>query len=293
VKRITQKLPAKRQTMFFSATMPTAIRKLASSLVHDAKMVAVDPVSSAVEVVEQSVYFTDKDRKRDLLVHLLDNDDFSRVVVFTRTKHGSDRVARHLEKAGKKVAAIHGNKAQNARTRALDGFKSGDIQVLVATDIAARGIDVDDISHVVNFELPNVPETYVHRIGRTGRAGKGGTAISLCDAEERSFLIGIERLTGKRLSVVEEHPYLPTTGRAAPSANSSPHPGSSGSGRRDHGSKPFAARGSGGGGSGRKPERGPSRFGARGSDSAGAQRSASAPRPRNGERGTASAPRFR
>jgi ATP-dependent RNA helicase RhlE len=289
VKRITQVLPQKRQTLFFSATMPTAIRKLANSLCHDAKMVAVDPVSSTIEVVTQNVYFTDKDRKRDLLVHLLENEDFSRVVVFTRTKHGSDRVARHLEKAGKKVAAIHGNKAQNARTRALEGFKSGEIKVLVATDIAARGIDVDDISHVVNFELPNVPETYVHRIGRTGRAGKGGTAISLCDSEERSFLTGIERLTGKRLTVVEQHPFLPTGARPAASDSSS-----SGSGRRDHAQKPFAARGGGGGGGGgRKPERGPSRFGSHGAAASGGHRSAPAHRSQSGARGSAPAPRSR
>jgi ATP-dependent RNA helicase RhlE len=257
VKKVTAALPANRQTLFFSATMPAAIRKLANSLVKNAKMVAVDPVSSTIEVVSQNVYFTEKDRKRDLLVHLLGADDFRRVVVFTRTKHGSDRVARHLEKAGMKVAAIHGNKAQNARTRALDGFKSGEITVLVATDIAARGIDVDDISHVVNFELPNVPETYVHRIGRTGRAGKGGTAISLCDDEERSFLLGIERLTGKRLSVVEEHPFLPVPGRArAPSEA----PSQGGEQRRNSfGSRP--ARGGGQGGN-RKP--GPSRWGSNG-----------------------------
>jgi ATP-dependent RNA helicase RhlE len=256
VKRITQALPEKRQTLFFSATMPAPIRKLAAGLVKDAKTIAVDPVSSAVEVVSQNVYFTDKDRKRDLLVHLLEGADFNRVVVFTRTKHGSDRVARHLEKAGKRVAAIHGNKAQNARTRALDGFRNGDIQVLVATDIAARGIDVDDISHVVNFELPNVPETYVHRIGRTGRAGKGGTAISLCDDEERSFLVGIERLTGKRVTVVDEHPFLPTPGRPA-SGNGSD------TGRRDAPSRPSGGGPRGGGG--RKPDpRGGSRFGSRG-----------------------------
>jgi ATP-dependent RNA helicase RhlE len=256
VKKITQALPAKRQTLFFSATMPTEIRKLAAGLVKDAKTIAVDPVSSAVEVVSQNVYFTDKDRKRDLLVHLLEGPDFRRVVVFTRTKHGSDRVARHLAKAGKKVAAIHGNKAQNARTRALDGFRNGDIQVLVATDIAARGIDVDDISHVVNFELPNVPETYVHRIGRTGRAGKGGTAISLCDAEERSYLVGIERLTGKRVNVVEQHPFLPTTGRVVPG-------NSNGNGGRRDGAPRLPASGPRGA-AGKKPEARPaSRFGSR------------------------------
>jgi ATP-dependent RNA helicase RhlE len=216
VKKIVAALPKQRQTLFFSATMPTAIRKLASSMVTNPKHVAVDPVSSAVEVVNQQVYFTDKDSKRNLLVHLLGGEDYQRVVIFTRTKHGSDRVAKHLDRCGKTVAAIHGNKAQNARTRALEGFKSGAIQVLVATDIAARGIDVDDISHVINFELPNVPETYVHRIGRTGRAGKGGTAVSLCDSEERSFLSDIERLTGKRLEVVAEHPFLPTGRRSAP-----------------------------------------------------------------------------
>jgi ATP-dependent RNA helicase RhlE len=259
VKKITAALPEKRQTMFFSATMPAPIRKLANNLVKNAKMVAVDPVSSAVEVVSQNVYFTDKDRKRDLLVHLLDGADFSRVVVFTRTKHGSDRVARHLAKAGKKVAAIHGNKAQNARTRALDGFKSGEIQVLVATDIAARGIDVDDISHVVNFELPNVPETYVHRIGRTGRAGKGGIAISLCDSEERSFLTGIERLTGKRVTVVEDHPFLPIPGRIQVASDDSP--------RRDQRQQQRPrSSGSGGGGARRS---GNARFGSRGGPSKG------------------------
>jgi ATP-dependent RNA helicase RhlE len=174
----------------------------------NAELVAVDPISSTIEVVSQTVYFAEKDQKRQLLLHLLEQEEYRRVVVFTRTKHGSDRVARHLEKAGKSVAAIHGNKAQNARTRALEGFKKGDIQVLVATDIAARGIDVDDITHVINFELPNVPETYVHRIGRTGRAGKGGSAISMCDAEEREYLRDIERLTGKRLTVVSDHPYV-------------------------------------------------------------------------------------
>jgi ATP-dependent RNA helicase RhlE len=217
VKKITRQLPAQRQTLFFSATMPDAIRQLANTLVKNAKLVAVDPISSAVEVVSQSVYFAEKDQKRHLLLHLLEREECQRVVVFTRTKHGSDRVARHLDKAGKRVAAIHGNKAQNARIRALDGFKSGDIQVLVATDIAARGIDVDDITHVINFELPNVPETYVHRIGRTGRAGKGGAAISLCDMEERSYLRDIERLTGKRLSVVSDHPFVGAA--PAPSAS--------------------------------------------------------------------------
>lgn len=207
VRRIVRALPSKRQTLFFSATMPTAIRKLASSLVTDAKNVSVDPVSSTVDTIEQSVYFTDKGSKRDLLVHLLKKHECTRTVVFSRTKHGADRVVRHLDKAGIKSAAIHGNKAQNARIRALQGFRDGDIPVLVATDLAARGIDVDDISHVVNFDLPNISETYVHRIGRTGRAGKSGVALSLCDAEERTYLMGIERLIGQKVPRVEDHPY--------------------------------------------------------------------------------------
>ncbi|MEY4544061.1 MAG: hypothetical protein RL685_256 [Pseudomonadota bacterium] len=234
VKKITRALPAQRQTLFFSATMPDSIRQLANTLVKNAQLVAVDPISSAVEVVSQSVYFAEKDQKRQLLLHLLEQEEYRRVVVFTRTKHGSDRVARHLDKCGKTVAAIHGNKAQNARIRALDGFKSGEIQVLVATDIAARGIDVDDITHVINFELPNVPETYVHRIGRTGRAGKGGTAISLCDTEERAYLRDIERLTGKRLTVVADHPFV----GAAPA----PASASNGNGERGGHGRPAQGR---------------------------------------------------
>jgi ATP-dependent RNA helicase RhlE len=288
VKRVTQALPAQRQTLFFSATMPPEIQKLANGLVKNAELVAVDPISSAVEVVAQSVYFAEKDQKRQLLLHLLDGEDYRRVVVFTRTKHGSDRVARHLDKAGKKVAAIHGNKAQNARTRALDGFKRGDIQVLVATDIAARGIDVEDISHVINFELPNVPETYIHRIGRTGRAGKGGTAISLCDQEERAYLRDIERLTGKRLTVVAEHPFV---GRAAPSsdrddrAERAPAPGRHGNGN-GRGAQGGAARGprpAGGRGPGRPQPPREQRAGTDNARGDGAARS-DAGRPRGGRR---------
>ncbi len=248
VKRIAKALPQRRQTLFFSATMPEPIRRLASTLVTNPEHVAVDPVSSTVDVVTQHVYFTDKDKKRNLLVHLLDDAEFQRVVVFTRTKHGSDRVARHLEMAGKSVAAIHGNKAQNHRTRALAGFRGGQIQVLVATDIAARGIDVDDITHVINFELPNVPETYVHRIGRTGRAGKGGAAISLCDSEERAFLRDIERLMNKRVAVVEEHPFRATGGAANAARGDAPE--------RSHGGPRRDGRPQGGGGNGRRPNGG-------------------------------------
>jgi ATP-dependent RNA helicase RhlE len=210
VKKVTRALPRQRQTMFFSATMPKEIRTLADGLLHDPVSVAVDPVSSAVETVEQTVYFTDQAKKRDLLLHLLNDPTCKRAVVFTRTKHGSDRVARHLERTGTRVAAIHGNKAQNARTRALAGFREGGIQVLVATDIAARGIDVDDITHVINFDVPNVAETYVHRIGRTGRAGKGGIAISLCTGEERPYLAQIERLLARKIPRVDDHPFEST-----------------------------------------------------------------------------------
>jgi ATP-dependent RNA helicase RhlE len=243
VKKIVKALPAQRQTLFFSATMPAPIRQLANTMCKNAELVAVDPISSAVEVVSQSVYFAEKDQKRQLLLHLLDQEEYRRVVVFTRTKHGSDRVARHLEKAGKSVAAIHGNKAQNARTRALEGFKKGDIQVLVATDIAARGIDVDDITHVINFELPNVPETYVHRIGRTGRAGKGGSAISMCDAEEREYLRDIERLTGKRLTVVSDHPYV--SSGPAPARAEASQPRNDGQGRASQGRGQSRGQGNG------------------------------------------------
>ena len=255
VKKVVRALPAKRQTLFFSATMPDAIVELASKLTKNAKLVAANRVSSAVETVTQDVYFTDKESKRHLLLHLLGGAEFRRVVVFTRTKHGSDRVARHLDKAGCRVAAIHGNKAQNARTRALTGFKSGDIHVLVATDIAARGLDVDDVTHVINFDMPNVPETYVHRIGRTGRAGKGGTAISLCDAEERSSLTDIERLTGKRLSVVSEHPYPATAGAPAPEQQRS-RPNASRGGNRGPQRRSFTQprRAGGGRGQGRQSQ---------------------------------------
>ncbi len=257
VKKIAQKLPSKRQTLFFSATMPTPIRKLASNLVHDPESVSVDPVASTVEQVEQRVYFTDKGAKRSLLVHLLKDPQFVRTVVFTRTKHGSDRVARHLDKAGIVAAAIHGNKSQGARQRALEGFRSGSVPVLVATDLAARGIDVDDVSHVINFELPNVAETYVHRIGRTGRAGKAGVALSLCDAEERAYLAGIERLTGRRVEVVAEHPYAASEGRGAVSV-AAPASSTRGPGPR------------GGAGGGRSTRRG----GARGERPAGGDKPA-------------------
>lgn len=201
VKKIVTKIPAQRQTLFFSATMPAAIKKLADSLLHQPQQVTVTPVSSTAETVNQFVYFVERKDKRQLLAHILRDKEISRSLVFTRTKHGADKLVKDLKKTGIYAAAIHGNKSQNARQKALTDFKSNMVRVLVATDIAARGIDIDELPHVVNFDMPNVPETYVHRIGRTGRAGNNGVAISFCDAEERDDLKSIEKLIGFRLPV--------------------------------------------------------------------------------------------
>ncbi len=207
VQKVIAKIPAKRQTLFFSATMPPVIAKLADSILHEPVRVEVTPPSSTVDKINQQLYYVTKNDKRALLIHLLKDESIKRVLVFTRTKHGADKVMRDLVKTGIKSAAIHGNKSQNARQNALNNFKSGEIRVLVATDIAARGIDVDNLSHVINYELPNVPETYVHRIGRTGRAGLSGVAISFCDAEERAYLKDIHKEIGKQIPVITEHPY--------------------------------------------------------------------------------------
>ncbi|GAA4437041.1 DEAD/DEAH box helicase [Ravibacter arvi] len=203
VKRILEKLPVKRQTLFFSATMPPAIRKFAGSILKTPAEVSVTPVSSTAQTVSQSVYFVDKNEKADLLIRLFSDNTVNRSLVFTRTKHGADKLAKRLGKKGIGAAAIHGNKSQNARQRALEDFKSCKINVLIATDIAARGIDIDQLPHVINYELPNVPETYVHRIGRTGRAGNNGVAISFCDAEERVDLKNIQKLIGFNMQVVK------------------------------------------------------------------------------------------
>ena len=207
VKRIITKLPVKRQTLFFSATMPPEIQKLANVLLTHPAKVEVSPESLTVDAIEQSLYFVDKRDKPQLLLHLLKDPDIINSLIFTRTKHGADKVVKFLHHAHITAAAIHGNKSQNARQNALSSFKSGNIRVLVATDIAARGIDIDELSHVINFELPNIPETYVHRIGRTGRAGNTGIAISFCDAEERDELRDIQKLINKQIPVVDGHPY--------------------------------------------------------------------------------------
>lgn len=207
VKRVITKLPVKRQTLFFSATMPPEIQKLANVLLTNPAKVEVTPVSSTVDAIEQSLYFVEKQDKPALLLHLLKDEKILSVLVFTRTKHGADKVVKFLHKQHITAAAIHGNKSQNARQNALSNFKSGKIRVLVATDIAARGIDIDELSHVINFELPDVPETYVHRIGRTGRAGNTGIAISFCNAEEKEELKDIQKLIGKTLPVITDHPF--------------------------------------------------------------------------------------
>lgn len=207
VKKLLAVLPKKRQSLFFSATMPPEIVSLANTILFHPLKVSVTPVSSTVDIIVQSVYFVDKVNKNDLLIEILKNTAIKTALVFTRTKHGADKVVNLLLKNNIKAEAIHGNKAQNARQRALTNFKAQTTRVLVATDIAARGIDVDELAYVVNYEIPNIPETYVHRIGRTGRAGAGGTSISFCDAEERAFLKDIEKLIAKKVPVIENHPF--------------------------------------------------------------------------------------
>jgi len=202
VKKVLTKVPAKRQTLFFSATMPQDIRKFAQSILNNPKEINVTPVSSTAQSVKQSVYFVEKTEKLDLLIHILEDRSINRSLVFARTKHGADKLVKQLVKTGIYAAAIHGNKSQNARQKALDDFKNSRIRVLIATDIAARGIDIDELPHVVNYELPNVPETYVHRIGRTGRAGAEGVAISFCDSEEKKELKNIQKLIGFSMPVI-------------------------------------------------------------------------------------------
>ncbi len=207
VRKILTKLPPKHQTLFFSATMPPEIQGLANNILTNPMKIEVTPVSSTVDKIEQAVYYVDKNNKPSLLNFVLRDKTIETALVFTRTKHGADKIVRYLNNFRISAEAIHGNKSQNARQRALFNFKNRRTRVLVATDIAARGIDIDDLTHVINYDLPNVPETYVHRIGRTGRAGANGTALSFCDLEEREFLRDIQRLIAKQVPVIEEHPY--------------------------------------------------------------------------------------
>ena len=242
VRRVTARLPKKRQTLLFSATMPPTIRQLAERLLHKPVAVNAATVSAPAEGVEQRLYFVDKANKRRLLVDILDGHESDKVLVFSRTKHGANRIVRWLDDAGIDARAIHGNKSQSARVAALEGFRRGDTRVLVATDIAARGIDVDGVSHVINFDLPNVPETYVHRIGRTARAGASGIALSLCDTEERPFLLAIERLIGRHLERIDEHRYVASKPPPSPTDLNTKHStrrtpkkrGSSGKRSREH-----------------------------------------------------------
>ena len=224
VKKVITKIPAKRQTLFFSATMPSEIQSLADSLLTNPEKVEITPPATTVEAIDQSLYYVNKGDKPALLLYLLKNPAIVTALVFTRTKHGADKVVKILQKENITAAAIHGNKSQNARQLALNNFKEGKLRVLVATDIAARGIDIDELTHVINFELPNVPETYVHRIGRTGRAGNTGIAISFCDVEERGELKDIIKVIGKQIPVVSEHPFASKVITTMPFTNSRPQP---------------------------------------------------------------------
>lgn len=268
VRKVISMLPQKRQNLFFSATMPPEIQKLSDSLLTNPVRVEVTPVSSTAEKINQSVMFVDRNNKKNLLRHILQDKTLKRVIVFTRTKRGANQVSEVLDRNGIASAAIHGNKSQGARQRALENFRTGQIRVLVATDIAARGIDIDGITHVVNFELPNISESYVHRIGRTARAGAEGSAISFCDLEERAYLKDIEKLIGQKVFVDDKQPYhssLVATGpvlskgkaKAAIEGRSEsrPHGGAGRSKRRRFGGS------GGGGGRGHGPRGGSSSHG--------------------------------
>lgn len=257
VNRIIKLIPKQRQSLFFSATMPKTIQELANSILTTPKKVEVTPVSSTAEKIEQAIYFVDQAKKNDLLVHVLQDKSIKSALVFTRTKHGADKVVKLLQKHSIKAEAIHGNKSQNHRQRALSNFKGGHTRVLVATDIAARGIDIDELAFVVNFEIPNIPETYVHRIGRTGRAGADGRAISFCDIEERAYLRDIQKLIGLEIPVENNHPF-PAENKPAPGVAQKPQgkkPFSrSGGGKSHRGGS--SGKGSGNGGGGNRPKSG-------------------------------------
>jgi ATP-dependent RNA helicase RhlE len=245
VRRVISALPQKRQTLLFSATMPPVIQDLADRILVEPVRVEAAPQATTVETVSQSVFFVEKKNKRALLEHILRDQDIRRVLVFTRTKHGANKLAQQLDRAHIQADAIHGNKSQTARERALANFKAGKSRVLVATDIAARGIDVDDVTHVINYDLPNEPESYVHRIGRTARAGASGTAYSFCDHEERKYLRDIEKLIRLRVQPVTEHPYAAASGMAAPGTGSGPstNGGNSGRSRRNRNRRPGSGAG--------------------------------------------------
>lgn len=235
VRKVCAEVPDQRQTLLFSATMPTSVRTLADGLLSDPVKVEVTPQATTAERIEQRVMFVPKQKKRSLLSTVLKDKDIKRVLVFTRTKHAADRVARHLEQGGIRAGAIHGNKTQNARQRALKSFRAGELRALVATDIAARGIDVEGVSHVINFDLPNEPESYVHRIGRTARGGEEGEAISFCDAEERGYLRDIEKTISQAVEVFTDHPYH---AEAVAEPDQAPPTRGGGGGRKGGGRRP-------------------------------------------------------
>lgn len=210
IRRVIAKLPAKRQSLFFSATMPDSIVELSRKILNRPEKVEVSPVSSTAETIQQYLYYTNKSSKSDLILHILKDEKIDLVLLFAKTKHGADRIVRNLKKKNIKSAAIHGDKTQNQRQRALSQFKERDIRVLVATDIAARGIDIDKLKYVINYDIPNVAETYVHRIGRSGRAGDEGIAISLCEPEENGFIRDIEKLINQKIKLVRNHPFPQT-----------------------------------------------------------------------------------
>ena len=216
IKKIIAKLPVKRQSLFFSATMPSAIVELSGKILGNPQKITIKPKQATAEKVEQAIYFVSKPNKTNLLIYLLEANPDSSVLVFLRTKHGADKIVRKLNKANIKSAAIHGNKSQGARQRALGNFKKGELNVLIATDIAARGIDVEELSFVINYDLPNIPETYIHRIGRTGRAKASGIALSFCNAEEKAYLKDIQKLINQEIPIISEHPFIDDGIEAAP-----------------------------------------------------------------------------
>ena len=210
IKKLLEKLPKNRQSLFFSATMPNSILTLSNTILRNPKKIAVHQVSTTAETIQQSIYYTNKSNKKDLLFHILKNKDINQILVFSRTKHGADRIVRNLQKNNIEAAAIHGDKSQNQRQRALQSFKDYKVRVLVATDIAARGIDIDKLSYVLNYDIPNEPETYVHRIGRCGRAGEKGVSISICEPEENVYAKDIEKLIKQKIEAVQNHPFPQT-----------------------------------------------------------------------------------
>ena len=252
IRRVIAKLPKKRHSLFFSATMPPVVEKLATELLRNPVKITIDPGKPTVERIEQKLMFVDKGHKDTLLIELIESHNMNKVIVFSRTKHGANKVVKKLEAAGIMAAAIHGNKSQTARTKALAEFKAGKVRALVATDIAARGIDVDGITHVVNYDLPEEPETYVHRIGRTARAGLDGDAVSFCSARERDFLRDIEKLIRKEIPVDSDHKYHSEIARRATGSDARPEPKGRQGNRR--GGRPEGRPG-GGGGNRRPPNR--------------------------------------